>query len=280
MQALILGLVAALAWGFHDLCIRVVAQRTSIPAAILTVFVIGAILVFAVALFLGEAALPNGPALWLACLAGFIFACGGYGLYRAFAIGPVKLVAPIVGSFPIISVAMASLQGDQISLPQWLAVFVIVAGVGCVAIFSKENEGGEISRAAILWGILAATCFALSFAAGQAATQAGAEMPVLIMTRVASVATVAAAVLISRTDIRPPLRLLPALFAMGALDVLALGLVLMAGNLPNPEFASVSSSLFGLITVVLAWAILRETMTRGQWISVAVTFSGIAYLGH
>jgi len=280
MQALILGLIAALAWGFHDLCVRLVSQRASIPAAILTVFLTGALLVLTVAAVMGQVALPTGPALWLACLSGAIFAIGSYGIYRAFAIGPVKLVAPLIGSFPILSVAMASLQGDVATVGQWLAVLVVVGGVACVAILSRDEESGTISTVAILWGVFAAACFALSFAAGQAATQAGAELPVLIATRIAAVATIAAAVLISRSDFRPPLRVMPLLLAMGALDALALALVLFAGNLPNPEFASVSSSLFGLITVILAWALLREGMTRGQWVSVAATFAGIAYLGH
>ncbi|UWQ91862.1 DMT family transporter [Rhodobacteraceae bacterium M382] len=279
MQALILGLAAALAWGVHDLCVRLVAPRTSIPSAILTVFLTGAILVSIAAFFHGELSLPSGLALSLSCLSGAVFAGGSYGIYRAFAIGPVKLVAPIIGSFPILSVALASLQGKTSTLDQWLAVFVVVGGVGCVAILSKDEEEGTASTAAILWSILAATCFSASFALGHAATQAGSEMPVLVATRLAGVATIAIAVLAHRSAFLPTLRTLPVLIAMGLLDALALGLVLMSGNLPNPEFSSVSSSLFGLITVILAWALLRESMTKAQWVSVAVTFSGIAYLG-
>lgn len=280
MQTLIVGLIAALAWGFHDLCVRLVSQRASIPASILTVFLTGALLVCGAAVYLGETTLPNGAALWLASLSGIVFAAGSYGIYRAFAIGPVKLVAPIIGSFPILSVAMASLQGDAATPGQWLAVFVVVGGVGAVAILSRDEDAGSVSTPAILWSVMAAACFAVSFAVGQTATQAGAEFPVLLATRFAAVAAVAVLALVSRANLRPPLRVLPILIVMGALDALALGLVLMAGNLPNPEFASVSSSLFGLITVILAWALLREGMTRGQWVSVAATFAGIAYLGH
>ena len=149
MQTLIVGLIAALAWGFHDLCVRLVSQRASIPASILTVFLTGAFLVCGAAVYLGEATLPHGPALWLACLSGVIFAAGSYGIYRAFAIGPVKLVAPIIGSFPILSVAMASLQGDTATLSQWLAVLVVVGGVGAVAVLSRDEKSGAVSSDAI-----------------------------------------------------------------------------------------------------------------------------------
>ena len=77
----------------------------------------------------------------------------------------------------------------------------------------------------------------------------------------------------------PPRKVLPLLVLMGALDAVALGLVIYSGTLPRPEFAAVSASLFGLFTVVLAWLVLHESMNRAQWVSVAVTFGGIAYLG-
>ncbi len=279
MQALILGLVAAVAWGFHDICVRFVTQRTGILPAMLTVLVTGLVLVAGVALIWGDWQAVTVQSLWLSALSGTFFAGGSYALYRAFALGPVKLVAPLIGAYPILSVAMASLQGQPVGPSHWIAVLVVVAGVAAVALFASEQDGQRIRPSSIFWGIAAAFGFALTFAAGQSATRAGAELPVLLLTRAAAVAVIAVSVVISRIDARPPLKTLPLLCAMGALDALALGLVLFAGSLPRPEFAAVGSSLFGLVTVILAWAILRETMTRNQWVSVAVTFAGIAFLG-
>lgn len=279
MQALILGLVAAVAWGFHDICVRFVTQRTGILPAMLTVLVTGLVLVAGVALIWGDWQAVTVQSLWLSALSGSFFAGGSYALYRAFALGPVKLVAPLIGAYPILSVAMASLQGQPVVPSHWIAVLVVVAGVAAVALFASEQDGQRIQPSSIFWGIAAAFGFALTFAAGQSATRAGAELPVLLLTRAAAVAVIAVSVVISRIDARPPLKTLPLLCAMGALDALALGLVLFAGSLPRPEFAAVSSSLFGLVTVILARAILRETMTRNQWVSVAVTFAGIAFLG-
>ena len=45
---------------------------------------------------------------------------------------------------------------------------------------------------------------------------------------------------------------------MGCLDVAAFGAITAAGNLPDPEFATVVSSAFGAVTVLLARAFLKD----------------------
>ncbi|WP_264211507.1 DMT family transporter [Leisingera thetidis] len=278
MHSLLLGLAAALAWGIHDLCVRFVSQKTSILPAMLIVFATGAILVAAAALTIGDWQAMTLTAAWLAGLSGAIFALGSYALYRAFALGPVRLVAPLVGAYPALSLGMAMLQGQPIGPGHWLAVAAVIGGVGCIAFFSSD-DGGPVKLEAAGWGLAGAIGFALTFAIGQAATQAGAELPVLIVTRVAAILLLLSLAHLSRMVRLPSRKLLPLLGLMGALDAVALGLVIYSGSLPRPEFASVSASLFGLVTVVLAWLLLRENMNRVQWISVAVAFGGIAYLG-
>lgn len=279
MHSLFLGLAAAIAWGLHDLCVRLVSQKTGILPAMLVVFATGAILVSAAAFTLGDWQTLSSTAAWLAAVSGFFFALGSYALYRAFALGPVKLVAPLVGAYPVLSLAIAMLQGQPVGPDLWLAIATIAAGVGSIAIFSTGGDGSPVNLRATIWGLGAAAGFALTFAIGQTATQGGAELPVLIVTRLAAILLVLGLAVIGRAVRLPSRNLLPLLCLMGTLDALALGLVIYSGSLPRPEFAAVSASLFGLVTVILAWLVLRENMNRAQWLSVAVTFAGIAYLG-
>jgi drug/metabolite transporter (DMT)-like permease len=65
---------------------------------------------------------------------------------------------------------------------------------------------------------------------------------------------------------------------MGVLDAIALSAVTASGRLPQAEYASVSSSLFGVGTILLASYFLKEQLTALQWAGVATVFAGIAAL--
>ncbi len=278
MLSLGLGVVAAFAWGIHDLCVRYVSQSTGIMAPLAAVMVFGTLMV--APLGLTAPIRPDGAALSLALMAGVFYGLAGYALYRAFAIGPVRLVAPIIGSYPVLSVAWAGFSGQPASVDQWLAVLLIVTGVGFVV--GRSDDGQDIQTArvpAVLWSLAAAAGFAATFAAGQAAASGGAEVALLLPTRVAALITIFALAILLRQSPFPSLGTVPVLVLMGALDALALGMIILAGAMPNPEFASVAASAFGLITVVLAAVILRERISRIQWGTVCAVFASIAYLG-
>ena len=66
---------------------------------------------------------------------------------------------------------------------------------------------------------------------------------------------------------------------MGLLDAAALTAVTFAGGMRNAEYASVAASVFGVITILLAWRFLHEPMRASQWAGVALVFTGIAALG-
>jgi drug/metabolite transporter (DMT)-like permease len=276
-MSVILGMIAALAWGIHDLCVRQVSQNTGIFASIIMVLAAGCILVLPVTAYAWDAYL-NNDALYLGLAAGCLFGLAAIAHYKAFSIGPVKLVAPIIGSYPALSVGWAVWQGTPVSSLQWFAVIMIIFGVGYVAGTSAEDETNQSPVNAIFWSVLAGLGFASTFAVGQAAAEQGGELPLLFPTRFAALITVLVIALALRIRILPGYGQLKILAAMGALDAIALGCVLSAGGFANPELASVLAATFGLITILLAAIFLRERMTNAQWGAVVVVFACICYL--
>jgi uncharacterized membrane protein len=65
---------------------------------------------------------------------------------------------------------------------------------------------------------------------------------------------------------------------MGLLDGVALLSIFAAANLPNPEFASVSASTFGIFTISLAYVFLKERLNLRQVIGCGLAFAALGYL--
>ena len=278
MLSLTLGMIAACAWGVHDFCIRFVSQRGGILPAIATVMVGGALFLLPISGAFGNWSAMTLQSFGLSVISGAVYLVGCISLYKAFGIGPVRVVAPIVGSYPILSIGWAALMGQPVLWDQWLAVGCVIMGVAIVGMLSDHSESDGSQRAAIGWSLVGAGGFAMAFAVGHLATQAGSELPVILVTRLTA-ATGAITLLALSSGAKVPERSAwPLLALMSLLDALALGIVIAAGNLHRPEFAAVAASTFGIITIILAWLFLKERMTGGQWFGVAVCFLGIGYL--
>ncbi len=274
-----LGLIAALCWGFHDICVRFVSQSVPLLASLLTVLVVG--LTFHLGLMVvmdGFAPLP-APAMGLSVASGAFFLMASLGLYGAFQRGPVRLVAPIIASYPILSVGWAALSGVPVHPLQWLAVLAIILGVSVVAALADDAATDVPPKGrTIFYAGVAAVGFAGTFALGQWAATLSHDLPVTLVTRVVAIALLIGVIGWFGLPFWPGLRAVPVLALMGIADGIALYCIFSAAELPDVQYAAVAASTFGLLTIVLAWAILREPMRAMQWAGCAVAFAGIGYL--
>ncbi len=275
-MALLLGVVAALCWGLHDLCVRRMSQQSDIAASMTVVLSVGCVSLLIASLVSGCLG-GTDHQLVEEALAGISFAVATYCLWHAFGCGSVRLVAPIVAAYPVVTLLLAMSSGESIAWIQWLMVLTVIAGVGIVARGESDAASSAI-KPAILWSVCAAISFALTFWLGQQAMVGGETWPVLLVTRMIAVLTVVIFMLLSG-GLRWPVRAdLPVLLVMGILDTVALAAVLFAGRLPGGLYATVTASLFGVVTILLAWAVLKERLLPLQWIGVGITFAAIGVL--
>lgn len=284
MQALTLGLTAAICWGIHDLLIRYVSRTIGIVESLLSVLIFGAIVWFGISLIYADFSNVNLNSALLSAAAGVAFSIGCIGHYNAFSKGPIRIVAPIIGCFSVVSFIIAALAGSAISSMQWLAVIALVAGIGLIARQSKsEQDKAEPydQKTILAWCVMAMLGFSATFAFGQAASTQSDPILSGLITRCITVLIVAT-IFFTRPRNRlpsfPSARQLSVLATMGVLDATALGSVLTAGIFPRAEYASAASSIFGLVTVLLAWLFLKEKINLVQWAGILVIFTSIAYL--
>jgi drug/metabolite transporter (DMT)-like permease len=277
MGALTLGLIAAFSWGVHDTMVRYISQKVGVFRSLFPVLLTGTLVTTILAFALDTGSM-TGQARVMALLSGLVFGVTGVSFFAALAIGPVRVVAPVVASFPILSVAWAVANGQSVTMLQWLAVLVIVGGCGFAAMSSADEEAAPPTLRAVLWSVLAAVGFALSFALGQLSVADGTELTAIAIARVGAVGVVVLIALILRKPVLPVRSALPILLAMGLLDAIAIGAVMVAGNYAYPAFASVGASIFGVLTIIFASIFLKEPVTRSQWMGIVIVFVAIGYL--
>jgi drug/metabolite transporter (DMT)-like permease len=277
MIALGLGLLAALLWGLHDYFVRLLASRADSLALLVLVFMVGAVLMAPFALFSEGWDRFTPATMGFSLVSGLFYAGGGYGLYRAFAIGPVRLVAPICGAYPLLSVAFHMMRGGEAGPIVWLGVFTVVIGISMVT-RGEAGESAERRLLAVLWSLLGAIGFAFTFGFSQWAAETAPETPVIWMARLMAVAAVCLAVILRGGPITPIFSMWRTALLLGTLDTVALMAIAHAGGFPHAEYAPVTASMFGIVTVLLAWRFLKETMRPVQWIGIMAAFSGLALL--
>ena len=280
MLALICGLGSAIAWAVHDLLVRRLAQTGAVLPLIVVVVVAGCVALLLPAMIWGGWSRMTPSAYGFSVATGVAYIAGMMGLYSAFKLAPVRVVAPVLGSFPMISLAIAAAQGKTVATVEWLAVIAIVLGIALVAVLSRNAESDASVRLgpALGWAVLGAAGFATTFALGQEAARQGAELPAIVVARIVAAIGIVCLAILSRAPMTEVRGMLPTLALMGILDATALGLVQAAARLPNPEYAAITSALFGMLTILLAWRFLGEQVRPPQWLGIAMVFAGIAVL--
>ena len=293
MNPAILGVIAALSWGAHDFAARFPSGRIGATHAVFGVSV--AALGWLSLWLLATGSVPSFqlPHLWLPALTGISFALATVWLFAALTVGPIAVVAPIVGAYPTYAVAFAFAMGTRPTALDWLAMGAVILGVVVVA---RQGEaapehaaevsapgGGRISARALVYAFAAGLAFACSLTAGQHAAPVYGEVEATWLARIFGIACVTLACLLQgrrlgATRLGRYGRWWVLLIVMGLLDSIALAAVVTAGHQPQAEIATVTSSSFGAVTVVLARIFLKEEVSLTQWGGIALIFAGVGTL--
>jgi drug/metabolite transporter (DMT)-like permease len=283
MNPALLGTAAALSWGTLDFVsrypTRAIGHLNTVFATTVTGFVLLSLLVW-----LGDyPVVLHWHAAWLVALSGATLALATLWLFAALVIGPISIVSPVVASYPVLSVAWAFLMGSRPTAMEWAAMAAVVLGVVMVsAVVSPLERAARIDASHLArvlpLAFLANLAFAVSLTSGQAAAPALGEVQVAWLARPFGAALLLALYMRPAARFEMPPHLWPVLLAMGAFDAAGIGLVLAASAMPKAEIAQVTASCFGVVTVVLAWVLLREPIPPARWIGMVMIFAGIAVL--
>jgi len=269
----LLALGGALSWGAGDFIAGLVARRIAVLTVLALSQAIGLVGV-ALWVWLARDPFPGVIELLPAALAGLAGAIGLGALYRGLAVGAMGIVAPISAASPIVPLSVDAARGVVPGAVQWLGIALVLAGI---VTLSREPKGsGQRIAAGAGLAVVAALGFGLFFVG----LDAGADESVpwaVVAARSASVAlAVSAAVFVTRTSLRPPRALLPALVAIGLFDTGANVLVAYATTRGAAGVVAVLSALYPVVTVVLARLVLEEQLSISRRVGGVVALAGAA----
>jgi drug/metabolite transporter (DMT)-like permease len=285
-MGILLGLLTALTWGGADFIARFSTHRIGTLRTMLYMQFTGFLLLSLALPWLGGLGhLSDGsgwqPSAW-GFLAGCINACSTLALYRSFEIGKMAVVAPLSASYPALTLLISWMSGERLTVIRVAGIVLILLGVVVVAGGEKapdSNNAEEVRRSGkgIGWAICAAVGFGVLFwLLGIRIISRVGPVQTVWMIRMTSTVLTAAVIFFFKQPIRLPrgnVRWMA--LGMGALDTSAFVLSNRGMQMEQVAVISVLGSLYGAVTVGLASIVLREHVSRWQWLGIVAIFCGI-----
>jgi len=304
MLAIALALGASICWGSGDFLGGLTTRRASLWAVIVgsqAVGLVGATLV----IVLAGHGWPGLHAVWPVLLGGLASVVAISCFYKALAIGSMSIVAPISATNALIPFLVGLAVGERPSTAQLAGVALAAAGVLLVA--SERARAGDTigvaalpnepavepmavmaagtaahvprrnQRRAIVLALTAAVAMGLVLV-GYDATARYDALWAMLGGRISSVVVFAVVFLVLRPHLEMRRSALPFIVAVGLLDTGANGLFALATTQGYLSLVSVLGAVYPVVTVLLAYGLLRERIAPHQMVGAVGTLAGIALI--
>lgn len=259
-MTVVLGLLAAAAYGVSDFLGGVAARRRG-PLTVLTyAYPVGALLaLMALPLFPGSL---SGATALFGVLGGIAGLLGVVSLYAALTRAPMNSVSPVTAVLAAaVPVVVGLVSGERPRLLAWIGV-----GLGLLAVVAVSQGTGRaapLPARALAMSLLAGTGFGLYFVFLARAGDHSGMWPLLI-SRLVSAVLIMPIALRRRAVQRLGGQVLALALAAGALDASANLAFLLASRHGLLSIAAVLTSLYPAVTVLLAIGLLRERPSTVQ----------------
>ncbi|MEC0175108.1 DMT family transporter [Paenibacillus favisporus] len=272
---MIYGLIAAVCFGLSDFMVTQATRKIQTLPALMWIQLIASILLVSY-VWLQSPQVNGDIAIWGAAAAiSIVNFAGTVLLYRAFEKGTLSIVSPIGSGFVVVTAVLAFLGGERLPWNSIVGVMLLVIGVMTVT-WSKKSDSMKATLSGVPEAAIASLCIGFYFwAIGYITPFLGVLLPVLI-TRVVQLLC-AVAYLRTRKITLPRIT-----FSTGCILVLAALLdsgALLSFNrgqsLAYTTSTTALTSLYSVVTILMAGAILKERLEKTQWIGVSVVLLGV-----
>jgi drug/metabolite transporter (DMT)-like permease len=283
----ILGLTGAVCWGMADFAARFASRQVGAYRTLFFMQFFGFVALSVYLKFAGgfSHVAPGWQPWALTVVAGVLNVTASLSLYHSFEIGVMSIVGPVSSSYPALTVALSLASGERIHALRGIGMAVTLAGVILAAMsfapkisvsVHSASSGSRLSRG-VGWAILAAIGFGVMFwfLGFHVVPLVGDAVSVWVM-RLTALVSLAVFALPARQSMRLPQGgVWWMLAAVGFMDTAAFVANNAGLHIGPVSVVSVLASLYGAVTVLLAWIFLRERLEPSQWLGIVLIFVGI-----
>ena len=289
-MGILLGLTAALSWGVGDFMARFSTRRIGTYRTLLYMQILGLLMLSAaltvmhgwVPLTVG---IPRQAFAWL-ILAGLVNTVSSLMLYRAFETGMLAIVSPIAASYPVLTVALSLASGEKLGPARGLGIAAALIGVILAATSfapapevnpAAHHHKGHLTRG-VAWAICAAVGYGVLFwiLGFRVMPAFGGAISVWFIRLISFITLAVLVVPVKQSAALPTGSTWWLVLGVAVTDTGAFVCNNVALKTEQVAVASVLSSLYGAVTVLLAAVFLRERLEWSQWIGIVLIFAGIA----
>jgi drug/metabolite transporter (DMT)-like permease len=216
----------------------------------------------------------DGRSLWIGAVGGVGGAVGLSAFYKAMAVGTMSVVSPITACSALVPFVLSLATGERPAAIAAMGAILALAGAILASLEERRSSSPERARAVLL-AVVSAVAIGLFVYFLGLGSREGDALSALVGARVGSLAALVALVVGSRTPVRIPWASLAAVAAVGVADVSANALFAFASGHGLLSLVSVLGSLYPVVTLLLAYVVLHERLTRPQQAGVAIALVGV-----
>lgn len=298
-MGIILGLVAALAWGVGDFFAARLSRLAGTRRAPIFTQSLGVLASFLIICVLRKSVPAANPLSWLCVVGlGVTHALATVLFYRALEVGKVSLTTPIISAFAVVTTILAIITGEPPAKLAICGVALAITGLVLMSIGHKGDEGEarleaelgeaeapEKQRTGMLEAVGAALTFGFTFwGMNRMQGQFGGEW-LIFMFRFVTVPILGVLFFATRgkNPIPAPIPNKSFLWICAvtviSCDTIAWMSVARGGSMENVAVVTTLASLYSAITILLTWLLWHERLEKLQWLGVAVILAGVALVG-
>ena len=268
----LVGLLASLSWGGADFLGGLKAKR--LPALAVVGFTQLFGLIFAAALVLATGSLGGSLAYLPWSVLGAIAGVSGLTLlYGALATGTMGVVAPIAASSAFVPMTVGLVTGIPPSTIEFVGLGLALVGL-ILSVGPQLRNDSPVDRRSLVMAGGAALMFGFAVTAVQQGAVTNTIMTASAM-RLTAVLIFSVILIFARSFGGVTARDFPVLVVIGCGDFagnIFLGIATSGGEVAA---AAVTSSLFPVVTVLLAWRFLHERLRFIQYLGIALVVVGV-----